>query len=362
MKKILITVFIAVISFILSGDGYAYIQSGSCKTCHTMHGSSSLKYTCWGCHTRDTDNNIDPLTGAPQINHTNVTDLAGGNFAYITGSKAGISGDKKTRGHNVKDTDVIDTNFLNGSGTYPPGDQYDNYSEGLTNSTFTCAGKYGCHGDRTIEDEYTAIRGTHHYNDSALQFGSIDMDKQALTDGTTGEQVGSSYRFLKGVKGGEEAKWMGVSPGPDTHNEYFGATSAGISSRNAPAGNTISGLCAECHGNFHGSESGETGSSSSPWTRHPTDISLPGAGTEYAKYTIYSIEVPVARTGIPDSPKNTLNPDGTTDDIVMCLSCHRTHASPYEDLLRFNYADMIAGDSSKAGGCFTCHTSKNGGS
>ncbi|CAD7777657.1 MAG: hypothetical protein KIIPBIDF_00918 [Candidatus Methanoperedenaceae archaeon GB50] len=46
--------------------------------------------------------------------------------------------------------------------------------------------------------------------------------------------------------------------------------------------NTISGLCAECHGDFHGS-SDDIGSSS-PWLRHPTDIQLPGTGTEYYKY------------------------------------------------------------------------------
>ncbi len=251
---------------------------------------------------------------------------------------------------------MIDTNFS--GGVYPPGDQHNNYADGLTNTTFTCAGKFGCHGDRTIDDEFMAVKEAHHYNDSSLKFGGININNQALTGGPIGEQVGSSYRFLKGVKGGEDSDWQATADLSD-HNEYFGETSMKESGRAVPAGNTISGLCAECHGYFHGNESTETGSSSSPWSRHPTDISLPGSGTEYAAYTTYSVEVPVARTIIPQSPSGSVDPSGTVDDIVMCLSCHRAHASPYEDLLKFNYADMIAGDSSKSGGCFTCHTSKN---
>jgi len=46
-------------------------------------------------------------------------------------------------------------------------------------------------------------------------------------------------------------------------------------------------------------------------------------------------------------------------DLVMCLSCHKPHGSPYSDMLRWDYSEMIAGDDSKSGGCFTCHTQKN---
>ncbi|HIC92409.1 MAG TPA: hypothetical protein EYP21_10200 [Syntrophaceae bacterium] len=55
-------------------------------------------------------------------------------------------------------------------------------------------------------------------------------------------------------------------------------------------------------------------------------------------------------------PSQTVTP-GT--DQVMCLSCHRAHGSPYADMLRWNYSHMIAGDTTKSGGCFTCHTQKN---
>jgi hypothetical protein len=358
--------FILTTTLVLLSFHPANALTGPCENCHTMHSSQNgieeapeyflQNITCWDCHGRGISENIDPVNGTPQVRHLHIADLAGGNFAYITGDKQGITGNNMTRGHNMKFIDETDTNFSGGA--YPPGDQYGNVDAGLTNSTFTCAGKFGCHGDRTIEDEYAAVNGAHHYNDRALKFGSIDMNSQALTGGTLGEQVGSSYRFLKGVKGGEDPDWHATVDLTD-HNEYFGTSTAGQGSRTAPAGGTISGFCAECHGYFHGAGAIGSDTSSAIWIRHPTDISLPGGESEYAGYTTYSIDVPVARTEIPQSPKGTVDPGGMIDDIVMCLSCHVAHASPYADLLRFNYDDMIAGDSSKQGGCFTCHTTKN---
>jgi len=77
---------------------------------------------------------------------------------------------------------------------------------------------------------------------------------------------------------------------------------------------------------------------------------------EYSAYTAYSTEAPVARPTVYDNPSPTVTP-GT--DVVMCLSCHGAHGTDYPDILRWDYSEMIAGDSSKSGGCFTCHTEKN---
>ncbi len=370
MKKVINIIIIGVV-IILSGYGYAEANAkGKCGSCHSMHNShdgaagveegeegASIMLngsTCWDCHAKGNAHNIDPTTGTPQVMHNGGTDLAGGNFAYITGDKKGVSGDAMSRGHNINYTGVEDVGY----GTYPPGDKHGNASAGLNEKTFTCAGTFGCHGDRTVDDQYAAVRNAHHYDDSALAFGSIDMNEQALQDGEVSDKVGSSYRFLMGVKGGEDADWQATS-GPEDHNEYFGSSNMGISSRNEPAGNTISGLCAECHGNFHGAGATQ-GSAMSLWKRHPTDISMPGSGTEYAGYTVYDPDVPVARTIIPQYPSGEVNPDESTDDIVICLSCHTAHASRYENMLRFDYYDMMAGDPSKSGGCFVCHTEKNG--
>lgn len=371
MREYMPRILVITVSFLLTiGISPLMISAGmtvKCADCHTMHDSEAGRsvtgtgpkpylqraagsFTCWGCHAKGTTNNIDPVTGAPQVMHMNAVDLAGGNFAYITGNKSGTSGDTKTRGHNIADTGETDNNFS--SGAYPPGDEFSQSGEGLNNTSFTCAGKFGCHGDRTSSEEFGGISGAHHSDRTMLQFGSINEEAQGLT-------VAASYRFLLGVKGGEDPDWQATVSGAD-HNEYKGADGGTESTRTSPGGNTVSGFCAECHGDFHGNAS-DTGGHS-PWKRHPSDVSLPGAGTEYAGYTTYNTMVPVGRTVIPNMPGSSVNPDGETDDIVMCLSCHVAHAGPYKDMLRWNSADMIAGTTGDGAGngCFVCHAGKDG--
>ncbi|MEW6600485.1 MAG: cytochrome c3 family protein [Nitrospirota bacterium] len=43
---------------------------------------------------------------------------------------------------------------------------------------------------------------------------------------------------------------------------------------------------------------------------------------------------------------------------VICLSCHRAHGSAQNDLLRFDYSTMNAGNSTNNGGCETCHVAQ----
>ncbi len=363
LLRIISVLFVYLVLFVTVPYSLSAGVKKSCSNCHTQHNSEDGKSvsgvasqaallsiaggtTCWGCHAQGGGYNIDPTTGTPQIDHQNAVDLAGGNFAYITGNKSGITGDSMTRGHNIIDTGITDSNF--GNQSFPPGDAFSQHSEGFDNTTFTCAGKFGCHGDRTKSDEIEAIKGAHHTSDTVLKYGSIN---ESLQGGT----VGTSYRFLLGVKGGEDSDWEATVSGVD-HNEYKGGTSGTEGTKVLPGGSTISGFCSECHGSFHG-QPDDTGGGASPWKRHPTDVSLPGNGTEYAGYTAYNLNVPVARTDIPNSPGSEVNPDGTTNDIVMCLSCHRAHASPYSDSLRWNYDEMVAGGGG-SGGCFACHTQK----
>jgi cytochrome c553 len=187
------------------------------------------------------------------------------------------------------------------------------------------------------------MKGAHHTDDHILKFGSIDENSQ-------GSSTGLSYRFLKGVKGGEDSLWEAV-PGITAHNEYKGASSMGAGSATSPANNTVSGLCAECHGYFHGTSSNEVGSQE-PWLRHPTDILLPSGG-EYTSYTTYNLTAPVARATIPNSPSSSVS----SSDVVMCLSCHRAHASPYYKIMRWDYKNWPG--NGQTNGCNVCHTSKN---
>lgn len=352
-----------------SGQTLAKV-TGQCDNCHTMHnsqggsvmatyGADSMPWkgagpypaltrgNCLGCHGMGTANNIENIGGSdiPQVYHTGSTDLAAGNFAYITGAKG--SGASDNKGHNVIDLgnndDLLDS---------PPGW---NCAYPVSNTQLTCAGNYGCHGYR-YKNQGTGsniMKGTHHQN--------IDGKCDAPDD------LYNSYRFLLGVKGLENKvdRWQNIDK--NSHNEHYGAIepedelnncfdchSFAPGSMNAsPASNTISGFCATCHDDFHFLY-GIGGDASSPFVRHPTDVVLPPTG-EYSAYKTYSVEAPVGRITVPDTASPTVTPGA---DVVTCLSCHAAHASDYPDMLRWDYTTMIAGGGG-TGGCFTCHTSKD---
>lgn len=383
-EQILKAVFLSMLMVLaLSNFADAKVSGAVCSTCHTMHNSQNgthmrlgfppigsvgsdcldchaetravlLRMDCLGCHAQSLSgaDNIAPVGTIPQVAHNAATDLAGGNYRYV----AYID---DTRGHNVHGFGSLigaDSNIIGNDN--PPGykSDYDPSSGKFqqtmpgTDNNLMCAGRNGCHGNRDQVSQMLAIKGSHHANDSILKFGA------GFTETGQGSTVGTSYRFLYKVHGAEDANWEGVTPGPTVHNEYKGAP---FSDRQTQAWNdvsTISDLCAECHGKFHagGSIVGVNGiGSASPWLRHPTDVVLPASG-EYTAYTAYSTEAPVARQNIADG---TTQASGTVTpgaDIVMCLSCHRAHASQYSDALRWDYSNMSAGR-----GCYICHSQKD---
>jgi hypothetical protein len=322
----------------LPGSGSAMMTAGECSDCHTTHNSEdglpvnyrlnatfdgfeTNKYTnfyllvsdCIGCHTSDGGATI--VNTVPIVFNTAAFSepLAGGNFNYVRTDDA--------KGHNVAGIKVLDINL----GLSPPG------GSDLA-SQLTCAGEFGCHGSRSAgNDEYTGMYRTHHKDD---------------TGGITGTSPGLSYRFLDGILGNEDPDWEQDNVNT-SHNEYKGSI--------ASATDTVSYLCSVCHGNFHTWEGGapEVGTAS-PWLRHPTDILLPGTD-EYANYTSYSMLTPVARPDPDDVADTTVVYPGA--DIIMCLSCHRAHASPYDKLMRWDYKNAAL--ATALSGCNVCHTSKN---
>ncbi|MFA7453609.1 MAG: cytochrome c3 family protein, partial [Desulfobulbaceae bacterium] len=141
---------------------------------------------------------------------------------------------------------------------------------------------------------------------------------------------------------------------------------------------TMSGLCAKCHANFHnssptGTSTGIEGTSwGNPWIRHPTDFDFSTLGGEYAvNMGTYNPLVPVGRDidlvnaagGFGTLPTQSTNQGQTGGNIVICLSCHRAHGSQYDDILRWDYVDMVAGAPTGGmadNGCFYCHATKDG--
>ncbi|GAB4388381.1 MAG: hypothetical protein Kow0025_07320 [Thermodesulfovibrionales bacterium] len=344
LAPFLSAVLVLLLVAVLPASAWATVK-GRCKDCHEMHSSSpSPELTrggCLGCHAVDPagDRNIVVIgqSPVPQIlHHMEDGDLAAGNFYYVDERFTPDYG----RGHNVagisqQEDPPMDrpVGFI-GSVVIPGGlgpDRWDHEQQ------LTCAGTYGCHGNRTIEDPYEAIYGAHHEDDSEI-------------DGST---VGKSYRFLYGIKGAEHDAWE-YQATFDNHNGYKG-------DEGHETMDTISYLCGECHAVFHPNSllGGVRSVGETVWHRHPTDISFGSihsgyVGSEFQAYIVYNMEAPVAYIE-PTGRESVVD----ENSVIMCLSCHRAHASPYQDMLRWDYTEMEAGRSRPGnGGCFACHTRK----
>lgn len=326
--------------------------SGPCVNCHTMHNSQGgspmtfnlqtgesgpfgalVRSTCLGCHTT-TDG--DPYVGGyPYVKGDTTFDddncLAGGFFPTGT---AGDGNDNLGKAHSL------------GSLATPPGYSYSYtwYKGTVTGRGLACAGDAGCHGSQTITDEMAAISGGHHkptvYRILWAYNGAIATP--VVCDGA------DDY---------EEALIAGTSkPDPDTY-ERSAATHDFNIYKAGTDDDTISKLCANCHGDYHS----DIGSAATAWTRHPTDVELPSdfdprndsiVSDVDAKYNPFGFRVISAPTG----PK-----------YATCLSCHRAHGTGNYDLLRFGYNTEVTetlGDAStdqSAGsgnlyGCLGCHS------
>lgn len=360
----------------LAPDSVRGKATGPCVDCHTMHnsqdgadlfGSPSGALTndgCIGCHsgTNVSGGNIPyvlPVSGGSVTYGTNT--LAGGSFYWVLTDDA--------TGHNVAQLDGTNDSPDGTIGLTPPGWNADFNANtqvteaGTWGTQLTCAGTYGCHGEHeiagyTVVDDFTAISGSHHADDSAI-------------DGST---TAKSFRFLYGIIGNEDADWEFTNSSTD-HNQYYGYHRANDTPPvvGSDGAKSINYLCAECHGNFHsgagdlGADTGDTAASA--WLRHPTDydMNVLDAGSEYASYGgtgTYQVIAPVAtdRTTAGVVTVTVSNVFANAGDaIVNCISCHRAHGSPYADLLRWDYGTCESGTDNAACGCFECHTTKDAG-
>ncbi len=381
-----ISIFLIFLLFLVNSSEIHAIIAENCSNCHTMHNSQNgasmifdstpiigfgtgdcfdchsetravlLRSDCLGCHARNVGGNSRYIANTPQIAYnTTVNDLAAGNYKHVFSSEGG-----DTRGHNVHgfgnaniwiDFNIVPVNT-------PPGydSNYDPSSGGYQDniqSQIMCAGQNGCHGNRDQVSPILAIYGSHHTVDTILKFGA------GFTEIGQGNTVGLSYRFLYKVRGAEDDDWQ-ETVNINDHNEYRGSPFGVRAGQVWGDIDTISEFCAECHGDFH--SSGGIGVTS-PWIRHPTDVILPASG-EYSSYTIYSLDAteqdiiaPIARQSIADGTASASSTVTPGNDIVMCLSCHRAHASPYYKIMRWDYknANLVRALS----GCNVCHTNKD---
>lgn len=348
MKKLklvfLIVVCMGIASF-LPNSVFALVN-GPCSVCHTMHNSQdgeSMIYgdeegpfphltrgSCIGCHT-GTNDGISPI---PYVYDSGgviygTDTLAGGNFWWV----ADDGGDNDTKGHNVYGLSGVDVNLTEAPGRWV-GCSTDSCHYTLAAKPILGYGS-GCEGCHVV--------AAHHADDSDPVVGS---------DGGWFRYCTSHFPDSWGVEGIEDPDWQYTSSSSD-HNEYFGfvgdheSDHAGFFNLD----NTMTAYCCGCHGAFHKEDD------SGVWIRHPSDAVIPDSG-EYQYYTVYDPLTPVARPDLDGwtAASATVTP-GT--DLVMCLSCHRAHGSPYPDMLRWDYNSQVAGGGGEDMGCFKCHSLKN---
>lgn len=325
MKRLLLVMSLMVV-VALAFYGTANAIGGVCSNCHTMHNSQDgvtaagndtlLKSAteCLGCHAGT------GVTGAPIIDESLGANMPSGgsfNVDYATSS---------TYTHNVKEfvdasmhaagAGMVDTKWVN----TPPG--------GTALATqLQCAGTVGCHGDGSQAGSTDAVKGMHH-------------------------ATKTTYKFL--FVGGSTAAPIGGTS--SANYEVGGATAANHNLYSAESGESISTFCNNCHDDFHGTGATETGGIASPWKRHPTDYALTAS---MASATADYATTPWAFTATDLSGMSTTTAAGYTaaNAQVMCLSCHRAHASNQPDLLRFDYSTMDAGGGGTTG-CLNCHVSQ----
>jgi len=380
MRKaaLLALVLLVAASLVVLSVGTSHaITSKKCWLCHTMHNSQDnasmmLQYRdstagtggdvpqgalirfvgCAGCHIAGTAGSDTVVDDTPIVYHVGgypvANVLAGGDFYYANQTPA--------KGHNSKGVAPLEAMAppgftaatrpaaYGGSGAWGPA----TWASQSASTQLSCAGEYGCHGDRsTGRDDFGGVRGAHHANGT--------LTTAQVCDGTT---VAKSYRFLGGIKGVEQDNGIMDSwerqVDASKHNGYYGIKRGSDTDTTA----TISFLCAECHGNFHSAAGIGT---TSPWIRHPTDIAFSSAvGAEFqssnpSRYATYDPIVPVGWTPTEiasGTPTNGM----PADPVVLCLSCHRAHGTPYNDLVRWEYAE--GGDQPATHSCRTCHVGK----
>lgn len=350
MKRILIGATILAFS---AFGAYAFHSGGvaECEGCHSMHSPTSPSFllvgadqssACLTCHENAAD------TGPSSYHVSTAGTLAtglplqrtpGGDFGWLkkTYTWGGGSSEGAAKGHNIVASGygyVADTRHggIAPGGTFP-------------NSQLGCQSCHDPHGKARRLDTGAIVAtgapiiGSGSYNNS--------------TDPTPGLAVGV-YRILYAgaspdQPSGATFTTAPVAVAPATYNRTEATTQTRVAYGGGTLTNSWGNWCGTCHADFN---------STSTTEHHPVDLAL---GTDIAlKYntyvssgimtgtaaTSYLSLVPFAEAtqdyGVLKS--HALNNNAAaaqtgpaTGDAVTCLSCHRAHASGFDEMLRFYY-------------------------
>lgn len=359
----------------LAGRAYAFHSGGvaECQGCHTMHnslegvamgtGTNNVQFqgvqyllvgqdqssTCLNCHG-------DSGTGGYHIFDDNVAAgvapanlTPGGDFGWLKKNftwspRTGVTetSDGERHGHNVvaaEDGLVADATL-----TMAPGGNY-------PSTALTCIschdphGKYRYLSTGTFATTGEPIKASGSYNNTAEPAGGLAVGAYRLLAGT-----GYEPKSAAGV--GAFAAQPPVAVAPSSYNRTEAVTETRVA-----YGVGMSEWCANCHASIHNNtllpdlihpagNDAELGASyAALYDSYVVTGNLTGTNA-----TSYNSLVPFEEGGDPATPvtvRSAIKPHAvnngsvttgpTATSNVMCLSCHRAHASGWDSMTRWSH-------------------------
>jgi cytochrome c peroxidase len=317
-----------------TGGSYLLIgsdPSSTCLSCHMVPGNLTPSSYHIATATSDMPAGVPPVQRTP-----------GGDFGWLqktytyTVRSATTTELGQTHGHNIVASDVgymADTdNATAPGGTFP-------------SANLACDSCHDPHGGvrRLSDGTYANVIHTPGASNAPV-IGSGSYNNSVAP--AAGQAVGA-YRLLRGLGDSTQGvvfQGVAIAIAPSTYNQSEATNQVRVA-YGANGINTWGNWCATCHPGMHSSGN----------YVHPIDQSL---GTDIAQIynayvksgdltgsasTSFTSLVPFAEnTGTistlqahAQNNNSYLNGPGTSDK-VMCLSCHRAHASGFSEALRFN--------------------------
>lgn len=335
VKLVLIVCLSVFVTFGLSGTAAAFHGGGvaHCDGCHTMHNSadnpasgttnsrllkgSDASSTCLNCHNGTGGYHVASDNGA------NVNQ--GGDFYWVknpytvTVRNNVITFGGDDAGHNIIATDFGFLADANPNNATAPGGTY-------MASRLGCTSCHDAHGQVNggTKQGTAAISVSGSYGAADPIDGSIHGNYRILGDAayTAGDAITDAYAFSNA------APIARANTSQGTMVDY---------------GSGMSEWCANCHNGFLSATSGTH--------KHPAnnDAGMNGQAINYNSYvatgdftgtlaTAYDSLVPFER-GVTDGSlldmASTVGPDAASN--VMCLTCHRSHASANANMGRWDF-------------------------
>lgn len=381
MKAVKISIVVLSTALLAIGTGttaFAFHSGGvaECGGCHSMHSpkaggnnllvGSDQSSTCLSCHEEKTDTGPSSYHIATQSSklgagQSPLERTPGGDFGWLKKTYTFVQRgttttfDGATFGHDITAVDFGYTgrsnNLTSPGGTFPT-------AQLACNSCHDPHGQYRRLASGLIAKAGAPIKASGSY------------DNTTTNEPTATEAVGV-YRLLAGAgytKGPVTFNGVPAAKVPSTYNRTESANDTRVAYGVATTGGheTWGQWCGTCHGSMH-----STGN-----YVHPVDeglgSSISGLYNQYVKSgdmsgssaSSFTSLVPFATNSgdyvtLAGLAKNNGSQIGgpASSDQVMCLSCHRAHASAFPEMLRWN----MEGEFITTGGLYAGSTGTSGG-